>query len=132
MSDAYNTNSVPHGGLLADIYRGQAAPVLLGTYKVESLAPTVNGVIVDRPEIDGGDNGWVAVEGSVTGSAVIQLATNATPTLAIGDFFTAAVRRDTSGNSINEVFVITQVGHAFEMNNYRKQSVNVRVNKQAA
>jgi hypothetical protein len=128
-NQAYIANGVPYGGLLVEIFRNQDNPQSLGTYKCESFTPTENGIVLDRPDIDGGDNGFAVTKGAITGSALIQLATDATPTLEIGDYFSVSVKRDINGNGVNQRAVITSVGHAAEMQSYRKQSCNVRVDK---
>lgn len=126
-NQAYVSNAVPFGGLFIDIYRDGG--LLIQQARLESLTPTQNVVEGNRPDIDQGDNGWWLVNGSRTGSGVIQLATDATPTLQPGDYFDASIRRDAGGAGISERFVIGQVGDTIAANDYRKQNVNVRVDK---
>jgi hypothetical protein len=141
MSIAYQSNAVPSGGLLIEVYRFDTPPgsnpAKLGDYNLESLSPTVESIEVNRPNIYGGEtsaadgSGWAISEGPTKGSAVIQLASTASPTLAVGDYFAASIRVDKNGQAISERFVITSVGHSVAMTDYRKQSVNVRVDKHA-
>lgn len=144
-NQAYVSNQVPYGGLFIQIFRlsdptdinsgvalasGNTLPAAeANKYRLESLTPTINVVEGNRPDIDGGDNGWWLVTGSISGSGVIQLPLDASPTLLPGDYFTAAIRRDAAGAAITERFVIGQVGATVATTDYRKQNVNVRVDK---
>jgi len=128
-NQAYVSNSVPFGGITVEIFRGQANPASIGEYIVESLTPTQSVIEGIRPASDGGDNGWWLVTGMTTGECVIQLATDATPTLLPGDYFSASIRRDENGAVIAERFVIGRVGHSVATTDYRKQSCDVRVDK---
>lgn len=144
-NQAYVSNAVPFGGLFVQIFRlsdpadpnsgvalasGSSTPAAQANkYRVESLSPSQNMVGGDRPDIDSGDNGWWMVKGNTTGNATIQLPTASSPTLETGDYFEAAIRRDSSGNAVTERWVIGQVGTTVSTTDYRKQNVDVKVDK---
>jgi hypothetical protein len=129
-NEVYNSGQVPHGGFFAKIYRGQTAPALLGTYLVESAAPSPNAVETDRPHTDGGDNGFVLVDGKKEGAATIQRAAAATPSLKNGDFFkTSVIEVDSAGAAVTEIYVIKGPSQDTDAS-YRKQSCTIRQDKQ--
>lgn len=144
-NQAYVSNQVPFGGLFIQIFRladpgdntsgvalvsGNALPAAQANkYRLESITPTQNTVGGDRPDIDGGDNGWWLVKGTTSGNGVIQLPLDASPTLDVGDYFDAAIRRDAAGAPVTERFVIMDVGASVATTDYRKQNVGVKVDK---
>jgi hypothetical protein len=130
MSEAYVSNAVPYGGIFVDIYRDKNTPVLvISQVLLESLNVTHNAVIGKRPGVDGGDNGWWSVNGTREGSLTAQVATDATPTIHNGDFFSASLRRDTNGNAVNERFVINSPNINRGINDYFKITGNVMVDQ---
>jgi hypothetical protein len=128
-NEVFNSNAVPHGGLYVNVYRDQTNPVLLGVYLMEMSTPTENGVVGDRPDTDGGDNGWWLVNGKAEGPATFQIAAGATPTLKNGDMF-ATSKFSTAANGTGEkrYFAIISPAHDVGMQ-YRKQSCTVRQDK---
>jgi len=124
MSAAYTSNAVPFGGMTAEIFR---AAVSLGTYNVESLALSIEVVEGKRPDVYGGDNGWWIVKGTTTGTAVIQCATTATPTLEPGDYFTVDFPVNSAGAATSYKVVIKSISDTRAAGEYRKQSCNVQV-----
>jgi hypothetical protein len=129
MSIQYNSNNVPQGGLFAEFFRGQGAPASLGTYLIESITPTVSVTLNKRPGVDGGENGWWMVDGDIEGSITVQRATDVTPTLQNGDFFTAAIRVNAAGEAISERFVLHGMSQEKAMGAYSKQSGSVIVDQ---
>lgn len=128
-SNAYTSNAVPHGGIFVEVYRDRNNPVLLGNYLVESISVTQTAVLIERKDFDGGDNGWAIVNGTIEGSITIQLATNVTPSLQNGDFFSASIRRDINGNAVAERFVIHGMARPMGTTEYAKQTGSVKVDQ---
>lgn len=134
-NQAYVSGSVPFGGLTVNIYRlsdpdSNSSGVLLGAYKVESATPNITATLNKRPDIDGGKNGWWLINGDTEGSAVIQRATAATPSILTGDYFEAGIRRDASGNAVTERFVIYNPSEPQDAS-YRKVSCSIIVDTEA-
>lgn len=128
-SEAYNSNAIPAGSGYVKVYRGEAAPVLLGTYEFESADPTPEGKFIDRPSPDGGDGGWKLINGIKQGSATFQRATTATPHLQNGDFFkTSLLTVDSAGAGVVEYYVIASPSHLRDAD-YGKQSATIRQDK---
>lgn len=113
------------------MYRGQAAPALLGTYRVTSASLARMAVGGERPDIDGGDNGWWLVKGKIEGGITLQLDTDASPTLELGDFFkTSVIFRDAAGNPVTQICVLNNPGPvSVEANGFRAQAGSARVDQ---
>jgi len=134
-NQAYVSGSVPFAAFTANIYRltdpdDNNSGVLLGAYKVESATPNITATLNKRPDIDGGKNGWWLINGDTEGSAVIQRANAATPSILTGDYFEAGIRRDASGNAVTERFVIYNPSEPQDAS-YRKVSCSIIVDDQA-
>jgi hypothetical protein len=132
----YNSNSVPFGGVYVDVYRPTAqdangnpnASVKLGIYLMESHSPKRAHISQDRPDTDGGDNGWSLVAGKVEGSATFQRNVNVTPTLDTGDYFDVYYTVDQNGNPVAGRFVIMDPDWAKETG-YRKMACTTRLDQ---
>ncbi len=97
---------------------------------MESSTPTDQAVVVDRPHLDGGDNGWVLVKGKTEGPAKFQQATAATPTLRNGDMFkTTKFSNDASSVGEARYFAIMNIAYSIEANGYRSYSCTIREDK---
>jgi hypothetical protein len=133
-NQVFVANSVPSGGFFADFYRfatGGASATKLGTYRVMSFSPSREATVTDRPDIDGGDNGWTMIAGKIEGSITVQLATDASPTLQAGDAFTTSVIfRDPSGTALPIMCVLGSMSTNIDTS-ARAQTGTARVNKQA-
>lgn len=128
-NQVYVSNSVPFGGFFINLYRGQSAPALLGVYRVTSFTPQRAAVVTDRPDVDGGDNGWTMVAGVIEGGINIQLATDATPTVQPGDFFkTSVIFRNAAGAATEQIVVVKEIGPNIDQS-YRTQSGSARVDQ---
>jgi len=138
-NQVFVANAVPSGGFFAKIYRpgydnsGTLVFTQLSAspYRVLSFSPQRDSSVVDRPDIDGGDNGFTVVAGKIEGSITIQLATDGSPTLQPGDCFkTSVVFRDTAGASVAQMIVLTGMSINIDTS-ARAMSGTGRVNKQA-
>lgn len=135
-NQAYLSNSVPFGGFSVSILRPTdpdsptSNPTTLGTYLVESITPSYNGILGKRPAVDGGDNGWWLVNGTIEGSGTIQLPTLTSPTLKNGDYFTVtSIEADANGAAVSRKFVIHSPSTTISTSDYRKQNVSVIVDR---
>lgn len=131
----YVSAGVQFGGVTVEIFRladptSNSSGASLGTYKVESLGAAPSAVVGKRPDIDGGQNGWWIVDGDIEGSAVIQRAAAATPSLENGDYFEAALRVSSAGTGVTERFVIHNPMETADAQ-YRKVSCSVIVDQSA-
>lgn len=127
-NEVYNSNSVPAGTTFVNVYRNQTTPVLLGVYMFESMSPTPEAVVTDRPHVDGGDRGFKVADGKKEGAAVFQRDASA-PSLKNGDFFkTSVLEFDSTGTGVAEYYVIMNASQDTEVG-YRKQSATVRQDK---
>lgn len=127
MSDAYNDGGIPANGFSADIKRGASTAV--GTYLIEGFTPDRPGVLVTRPNVVGGPNGFCLNGGQPTGSGTLQIATTTTETPKIGDWFTHTFDRGTGGAS--ETWVITRVSDPWELGQYAKCSFSAILKTQS-
>lgn len=136
-NQVYVSNSVPFGGFFATLYRNSTTPVVLDSkasagktfYRIESCSLSPKGDLKERPDVDGGDNGWTLVNGPIEGSITIQLPNDGSPTPANGDFFkTSVLFRDATGAAIAQIVVITNVSITADQN-YRKITGSVRVDQ---
>lgn len=119
---AYNDGGVPTGGFAIQLMRGQPTGTLLGTYVLESFTPTRPSRLTERPDFDGGPNGFKAVNAQEKGSGVIQIATLATMFPQRGDWF-----QQTADPAItNEKWVIVDFSEPFEAGVYYKQNVTLQ------
>lgn len=130
----YNSNQIPFGGLNVTVYSNSVAAAtgvntgtLVGVYACTDANPTPEAVIIDRTNISGGDGGWVMVNGKIQGSATIQLATNATPSLQNGWYFDAAffVSNATPPADITKRWVISNPGPVIAANGARQQTCTI-------
>lgn len=127
-NEVYSSNETESGGFFAKVYRGKAAPVLLGTYLIESADPTPETVEVNRPHVDGGDNGFKWVDGKKEGPITAQRAANAA-TLKTGDFFkTSVISFDAAGAGETEIYAIKSPSQTTGAG-YRSQSATMRQEK---
>lgn len=133
----YNAGKIPSGGFFVSIYRpvnveasDPTVDTLLGRYLVEATSPTVAATITKRPGTDGGKNGWFMTEGDTEGSATIQRNVAATPSVANGDYFDAALNVGADGVAVAQRFVIHSPNPNLDPS-YRKQSVSVIVDDQS-
>lgn len=113
MSTPYVDNAVPFGS------RTETINTLV--YVFEHISIKRPSKIIERPDQIGQPNGWVAVPGFPTGTAVVQIANAATPRLNIGDRFT-----DDFGNGA-EVWVVVDSDNPFPIHDYWKQNVTIRL-----
>lgn len=105
MADAYNDNTVPHGGFSVTIKRGgTGSPTTVITAIIESITPTYPTVEVRRPDAVGGPNGFALVAGQVEYSGEGQIATSATETPKVGDWFTHVFDGGAGGATETVVF----------------------------
>ena len=119
---SFNDNSVPTGGFAISLSRGAGAGTVLGTYVLESFTPTRPSKLTERPDYDGGPNGWKAVNAQENASGVLQIATSATTFPQRGDWFTL-----TADPAIaNEKWVIVDFSEPFEAGMYYKQNVTLK------
>jgi len=140
-NQAYVSSGVVIGGFSTTLYRPTDATLptgpatnstSLGTYLVESLTPNYNGILINRPAVDGGDNGFVLINGIIEGSARIQIATGTTPSPRNGDFFVvadASIDAVSNGAAVSRQFVLHSVQPEISTNSYRVISCSVRVDK---
>lgn len=129
-NQVYVSNQVPFGGFFINLYRGQSSPTLLGVYRVEQCNPTPAAVEGQRPDIDGGDNGWWLCNGIIQGPITLQVATSLTPTPANGDFFkTSVIFRDSSGTAVTQILVLKSPAPDVSTNTYRKFTGQVQVDQ---
>lgn len=129
-NEAYNSNSVEHGGFYAKFYRSRTSPALLGEYIVETADITDEVIEIDRPDVDGGDNGFVWVNGKTEGPATVQLASSSTPTIKNGDYFKySKFSKDAAGAGETRYFVAKGVSHPRSTGDYRKQTLTLREDK---
>lgn len=129
-NEAYNSNSVPFAGFTVRIFRNRDNPVQIGEYILESASPADSANVIDRPAADGGDNGFVVVNGKTEGNAVFQLPAVGSPTLKNGDMFRCSkFSNDANGNAEVRYFVVHNPSPTIGMQEYRKQSCTIREDK---
>jgi hypothetical protein len=118
----YNDNSVGYGSRV-EVFSST------GTYVLESIMLTYPTKVTERSNQLGGANGWVAVAGQPTGTAVAQIATyTGTPGQPgqtvimpkLGETFS-----DTFSGTNTEKWAVTHIGAPFEMNGYYKVNLNL-------
>lgn len=137
-NQAFVAGSVPSGGFFASIWRPTVAAdnsvtwsQLIAAIRVMSFSPNKEALTVDRPDIDGGDNGWTMTAAKIEGSITLQLPNDATPTLQPGDaFVTRVIFRDSTGTPVPQMFVLGSMSINMDPNP-RAMTGNARVNKQA-
>lgn len=138
-NQVFVANSVPSGGFFANFYRPSVdgAGVVtfgdpFGTYRVLSFSPNREAAVTDRPDIDGGDNGWTMVAGKIEGSITVQLPTDGVRNLKPGDVFaTSVVFRSATNTPVKQMVVLSSMSTNMDTS-ARAQSGTARVNKQAA
>ena len=143
-NQAYVSGGVVIGGFSTTLYRTTDGTVAagpntnstsLGTYLVESLSPNASAIVVNRPAVDAGENGFVIVNGPIEGNVKIQIATGVTPTPRNGDFFVvldASIEADSNGAAVSRQYVIHGVSGEISAGTYRYVTASVRVDKSPA
>ncbi len=127
MALQYVDNSVPFGSRTVDFKRGgTGAPTTVGTYILESISLSRPSKIIERPNQIGQANGWVAVSGFDSGTAVVQIPTEASEFIKLGDWFEDAFD-GTDANPEDEHWVVVEATQPYGMNDYYKQNVTLRL-----
>lgn len=118
---SYNDGQVPSGGIVIALF--SKAGVSKGNYILEEIDPQRDTKVVERPDINGGPNGWKATETQDNSSAVIQIGTVTTYIVKRGDYFTYTHDTDVGP----EKWVISKCnGPAFKIGDYYKQNLSLK------
>lgn len=108
--DFFNDNAIPHGGFIASFLSA-------GAVKVERYNPIQPAKVVERPDIDGGPNGWSGVAAQNRATATVQIPTSAGSAIAQGDNFIEPVAFG------SRQMVVTEISDVYEMDGYWKQEL---------
>jgi len=104
----------------------------LGTYVVESFDPSMAATVVDRMDGVGADGDFALLRTAATASATVQSATSSTPVLLPGDCFEVVLGKDSGGSTDLPYarFVVTTASPGVRQGEARKQTVNLRLDRQ--
>lgn len=116
---AYVDNQVPFGSRTELLMR---AGVSQGTYIFENINLKRPSKVIERPDEIGEPNGFVAVRGFQTGTAVVQIPTADSEFPRVGDYI-----EDTFSTGAVERWVVTDVDEVYEMNSYYKTNISLRL-----
>lgn len=112
MSDPYVDGAVPFGSRVETI---RDTPIIFENVSIKKPSK-----VIERHDQIGRPNGWVSVPGFITGTATVQVPTEAFVGPNIGDSFT-----DTFGDTTG-LWVITEADEAYHMNEYWKRNITFR------
>ena len=115
-------NQMPFGSRVETLKRAGAT---LGVYVFDGVSIERPTKAVERHDEIGKPSGFALVDGFVTGSGTVQIATSTTQVPRVGDYFIDTFDGSTAGAA--EEYVITSVGQAFEKDGYRKVNVSIRL-----
>jgi len=123
----YVDNGVPGNSFVADIKRGtQAGATTIAAASVfESFTPSRPGKKSNRPDTQGGPNGFLLTPEQETGSGVVQIATTTTETVKIGDWFSKVLDRKVGATA--EIWVFSDVSDPQQMGEYAKVNFSAQL-----
>ena len=113
------------GGL---VFGSQVVTIDTVAYVAENISIDAPSTVIEQKDEYGVPSGQVIVEGFVTGTATLQLASSATTLPAIGDAFQITT---IGGTAV--YFLVSQVGQAFSQDAETKCNISFRkrINTQA-
>ncbi len=106
------------GGL---VFGSQVVTIDSVAYVAENISIDAPSTIIEQKDEYGVPSGQVIVEGFVTGTATLQIASSATALPAIGDAF-----QITTVGGVAVYFLISQVGQSFSQDAETKVNVSFR------
>lgn len=106
------------GGL---VFGSQVLTIDSVAYVAENISVDAPSAVIEQKNIYGVPSGQVIVEGFVTGTATLQLASSATVLPTIGDAFQL-----TTVGGVSVYFLVSQVGQAFSQDAETKVNISFR------